>query len=420
MNENTREEIALFRYGLIAPLLNGQVNPKQYLSEVSAKKHTVPHRGEQEFTSKTIISWLSVYRDTGFEGLKPKRRSDRGRSRTLRADQQDHLLTLRQEMMNTMPISVFYDQLITKGEILPHEVSYSTVYRLFKQQGLLGKEITKAPGRKRFAYETINTLWQSDVSDGPYLKMGNKKIKTYLFACIDDCSRLIPFAQFFSSEKFDGLCTILKEAFIRRGIPKMFYTDNGKIFRADSLRYACAELGITLTHTAPYDPASKGKIERWFRTVQTRFYPLLQTQPASSLEELNRRFWQWLEEDYHRKSHSSLDGKTPLDVYLSQVSRVRLVEDPTMLDRLFLKREQRKVKHDGTLSLHGKLYEVPERFIGQRVEIRFDENYVHIYEEGKPISQAVLVSFNDNAHVKRERPVLSFKDMAVPKEEPHV
>jgi transposase InsO family protein len=419
MNENKREEIALFRYGLIAPLLNGQVDPKQYLSEVSTKKHIVPYRGEQEFSSKTITSWLSIYRHEGFEGLKPKRRSDRGQSRSLSTDQQDHILSLRRDM-NTMAVSVFYDQLITKGEILPHEVSYSTVYRLLTQHGLLSKEIQKAPGRKRFAYETVNTLWQSDVSDGPYLNTGRKKIKTYLFACIDDCSRLIPFAQFFPSEKLDGLCTILKEAFTRRGIPKMFYTDNGKIFRSDILRYACAGLGIALIHTAPYDPASKGKIERWFRTVQTRFYPLLQIQSASSLEELNRRFWQWLEEDYHRKSHSSLDGKTPLNVYLSQVSRIRLVEDPIILDPLFLKREHRKVRHDGTISLHTKLYEVPERFIGQQVEIRFDENKVYIYEEGKAVSQVFPVSLHDNAHIKRQRSAISFKDMSASQEKPHV
>jgi putative transposase len=419
MDEKIRENIALFRYGLIAPLLNDQVDRKQYLSEVSAKRHQVPHRGEQEFSPKTIASWLLAYRRAGFDGLKPKRRRDRGQSRTLSTEQQDHLLALRQDMSG-MPVSVFYDQLIAKGEILPHEVSYTTVYRLLKKHGLLGKEMIKAPERKRFAYETVNTLWQADMSEGPYLNMGTKKVKTYLFACIDDCSRIVPFAQFFSSEKFDGLRVMLKEAFIRRGIPKILYTDNGKIFRSDTLHFACAGLGIMLTHTAPYDPASKGKIERLFRTVKTRFYSLLKTEPASSLDELNRRFWQWLEEDYHRKPHSSLNGKTPLDVFLSQVSRIRLVEDPAALDRLFLKREQRKVKHDGTFSLHGKLYEVPERFIGQTVEVRYDENDVHIYEEGRPVAQAVLVRFGDNAHVKRERSILSFKDLAADGGEPCV
>lgn len=175
------------------------------------------------------------------------------------------------------------------------------------------------------------------------------------------------------------------------------------------MHFACASLGILLTHTQPYDAASKGKIERFFRTVKTRFFPLLKAQPASSLDELNQRVWNWLEEDYHRKPHASLAEKTPLEVYLSQVQHVKMLEDPAVLDPVFLKRETRKVKHDGTLSLNGQLYQVPARYVGQRIELRYDENGVHVYEEGKPVAAAELVQFADNAHVKRNRPRLSFK-----------
>lgn len=188
----------------------------------------------------------------------------------------------------------------------------------------------------------------------------------------------------------------------------MIYADNGKIYRSDTLQVACASLGIVLTHTQPYDAASKGKIERLFRTVKTRFFALLKLQPAQSLDELNQRFWKWLEEDYHRKPHASLYGKTPLEVFLSQIDQVKTVDDPAALDPLFLKRDYRKVKRDGTLSLHNRLYQVPEQFIGQRIELRYDENGVHIYEDGEAVAQAERVQFTDNAHVKRDRPRLSY------------
>ncbi len=220
---------------------------------------------------------------------------------------------------------------------------------------------------------------------------------------------------FVLTEKFDGLRRVMKEALIRRGIPTMLYTDNGKIFRADMLQFACAGLGINLLHTRAYDPQSKGKIERMFLTCKTRFYTLLKAQPASSLEELNERFWKWLEEDYHRKPHASLEGKMPLEVYLSQMDRIRMVEDPMALDALFLKRANRTVKHDATFTLDNQLYEVPELYAGRKVEIRYDDQAVHLYEEGKAVAQAILVNFKDNAHVKRERPALSFK--ALQKEE---
>ena len=127
------------------------------------------------------------------------------------------------------------------------------------------------------------------------------------------------------------------------------------------------------------------------------------------MEELNQRFWQWLEEDYHRKVHASL-GMTPLDKFLSQVGQVRLVSDPGSLDVLFLKRDYRKVKHDGTISVNTRLYEVPPQFIGTRVEVRYDDTDVYIYENGSVVCRAIPVNFADNAKVKRNRS-LSFRDM---------
>jgi putative transposase len=410
MDEALREKIALFRYGLIAPLLNEQVDRERYLAGQSAKKHDVPHYGEKTYASKTILEWLLLYRRQGFEGLKPGRRSDRGQLRTLSKDQQDFVLAQRKERL-WMPVSVFYDQLIEQGEVFPKEVSYSTVHRFLKRHDLLGKETPKTPERKRFAHDRVNVLWQTDMSEGPRLRIDGKTIRTYLIAFIDDCSRLVPFAMFVPSEKFDGLRTVLKEALIRRGIPKMIYTDNGKIFRSDILQFACAGLGIQLLHTRAYDPQAKGKIERMFRTCKTRFYTLLKAHPVSSLQELNERFWQWLEEDYHRKPHASLDGKMPLEVYLSQVDSVRTVDEPAALHAWFLKRAFRKVKHDATFSLENRLYEAPDIYAGRRVEIRYDESGVHLYEEGKAVAQAMEVRFRDNAHVKRRRSLLSFQAM---------
>lgn len=408
MDEAVREKIALFRYGLIAPLLNEQVDRAAYLAEQSAKKHEVPHYGEKTYASKTILEWLLLYRRHGFDGLKPGRRSDRGQLRTLSQDQQDYVLALRKERL-WMPVTVFYEQLIEQGDVFPKEVSYSTIHRFLKKNGLLGKETPKTPERKRFAHDKVNALWQTDMSEGPRLRIGNQTIRTFLIAFIDDCSRLVPFAMFVPSEKFDGLRAVMKEALVRRGIPKMVYTDNGKIFRSDILQFACASLGITLLHTRAFDPQSKGKIERYFLTCKTRFYTLLKASPVSSLDELNERFWKWLEEEYHRKPHASLDGKMPLEVYLSQIEQVRTVDDPAALDALFLKRVLRTIKHDATFSLENRLYEVPDLYAGRKVEIRYDENGVHLYEEGKAVAQALQVRFQDNAHVKRQRSSLSFK-----------
>ncbi|MDC3424243.1 DDE-type integrase/transposase/recombinase [Aquibacillus sp. 3ASR75-11] len=416
MNEKEKREVALFRYSLISPLLHSYENRKDYLEKMGEKVHDIPHYGERKVAAKTIQEWFLKYRREGLDGLMPRGRSDRGNSRRLSPDQQDHILAVRKDV-TTMSVRLFYDKLIKDGEIQPNEVSYSTINRLLKKHGLAGKGTAAQPERKRFSHEKVNTLWQGDMSHGPYVPLNGKQKKTFLFAYIDDCSRVVPHAEFFHSEKFDGLRTVTKEAMIRRGKPKIIYADNGKIYRSETLQLACAQLGVTLAHTQPYDPQSKGKIERMFLTVQTRFYPLLDAEPAHSLEDLNERFWRWLEEDYHRKVHASLDGKTPLEIYQSQLDQIQMISDPSSLDPIFLKREYRKVKHDGTITLNKQLYEVPARFIGQRIELRFDDQKVFIYEDNQEVSEIQPVSFNVNAHVKREPSPLSFSKMKKEKEE---
>jgi hypothetical protein len=149
-----------------------------------------------------------------------------------------------------------------------------------------------------------------------------------------------------------------------------------------------------------------------FGNVSQRFMPLFRQEQITGLNELNSFFWQWLEREYHRKEHSAL-GMSPLDRYLSQMSEVKMVEDPAALKVLFLKREYRIVRHDGTISLKGRLFEVPPLFIGQRIELRHDEELkqVDIFAEGKKIAEAKAVNLADNAHVKRQKAPLSFSKL---------
>lgn len=412
MQEKDRENIALFRYGLIAPLLNGQVESRRdYLAEICSQVHQVPYRGAKEYKAKTIEEWLRIYGKEGFDGLKPKSRSDKGQARSIPLETKESILGLR-EQRRDLPVSMFYELLVQKGIIKKREFSYSTVYRYLKKHDLLGKEKRIEPERKRFAHDQVNILWQTDLWHGPYLKDGGKKKATYLIAFIDDCSRIVPAARFSFTEKTEDLMRVFEEALLRRGKPKMVYADNGKIFRSDQFQLACASLGISLLHTRVYDAAAKGKIERFLGNVSQRFMPLYRLEQIASLDELNAFFWQWLEKEYHRKEHSAL-GMSPLDRYLSQMSQVKMVEDPAALKVLFLKREYRKVRHDGTVSLKGRLFEVPALFIGQRIELRHDEalKQVDIFCEGKKIAAAKAVNLADNAHVKRQKPALSFAEM---------
>ena len=117
-----------------------QVNQKEYLNELEGKVHSIPYYGERKIAAKTIQEWLLHYRRNGFEALKPKKRADRGDSRRLSPDDQDHILETRKKSPY-MPVSVFYELLIQQGEIQQNQVSYSTINRLLKKHNLVGKQI---------------------------------------------------------------------------------------------------------------------------------------------------------------------------------------------------------------------------------------------------------------------------------------
>src|SRR6056297_646528 len=126
MTDNDREQIALFRFSLISPILNGQVEKQsKYLAKVAAKKHNVPYYGVREYSPKTIEEWVRNYRKKGFNGLKPKSRNDKGKSRKLTPELKEILLKARKEHPDRS-VSLLYDQLIAAKKMRPSQASYST------------------------------------------------------------------------------------------------------------------------------------------------------------------------------------------------------------------------------------------------------------------------------------------------------
>jgi len=127
-----------------------------------------------------------------------------------------------------------------------------------------------------------------------------------------------------------------------------------------------------LLHCKPYHSWSKGKIERLFRTIQSQFHATLVFEPVDSIPELNRRFWRWLECDYHFREHSALNGLSPAERFAKLGDGLRLLPPEADLERMFMMRVERRVRKDATFSLGGEYWEVPTHLRGQKVGVRFD------------------------------------------------
>ncbi|KHO62424.1 integrase [Thermoanaerobacter sp. YS13] len=407
LDEKAREAIALKRFSLISPVLNGQVkNQKEYFDALSDKPIEMPYLGMRRYTPKTLRGWLYQYLRGGIEALKPGYRSDRGKYRKIDFELSEKIKQKKLEHPE-MPNKLLYETLIGEGIISPDKVSLSTFYRFLKNIPVKSLDKEKEGKTKRFSHEYINELWQTDVMYGPYIKEGKTKRQTYLIAYIDDASRLCTYARFYYTQNFLALRDSFKEAVLRRGIPKMLYTDNGKIYRSSQFEYICASLGTSLIHAEPFSPHSKGKVERFFHTVRMRFLSTIDPTSIKSIDELNMMFFKWLEEDYNRKEHSSI-GMSPLDFFMSQISRVNMCGDIDMLNECFLIRVNRKVNKDATLKVENILYETEEKFKGMRLEVRYDPQWLKdntpllLFHEGKKVGEAYKVNFHDNAKIPVE------------------
>lgn len=284
-------------------------------------------------------------------------------------------------------------------------VHYNTLLRLIKSQGWLSVK-PRTDLRKAFEVDNVNDLWIGDFMHGPQVRYLNRSIKAILCAVIDDHSRLVVGQAFNASETIGALTPVLKEAFLSYGIPKRLYVDNGASFSSDLLAKCCALAGISLIHSKPYDSPSRGKIERFFRTVRDRF--LVGVKDGLSLDDLNQAFWLWLQDDYHHKLHSGIDDR-PIDRYNASVSRVDIRRlSKSELDDIFLVRHERIVNNDATISFKGSLYEVPSAYIRQKIELRHpvdDPQELFLYDNEIRVGRIKLLDKKENARTFRPQSV---------------
>ena len=212
-------------------------------------------------------------------------------------------------------------------------------------------------------------MWQADCKYGPYLKIKGKPTQVYFIGFIDDSTRYIVHGEFYETFDQAAVADCLRKAILKEGLPQRLFFDNGKEFRNKWMERACATLGIKLIFTMPYSPESKGKIERFNRTLDS-FLAEAELKHATSLSEFNNLFNVWLAECYHNREHAGI-GAAPETAYKSSKVPLRFLPTETVA-RAFLQLEHRKVDKSGCISFGGKKYEVGVIYIGRTVDVVYD------------------------------------------------
>jgi transposase InsO family protein len=409
MDDETRKRVALFRFGVLGPLVSARLEHGDvvaYCHEAAERTWERPDGRLVELSPRTIADWYYDHRRGGLEALFPKVREDRGRTRAIRPEVAALILRAKREKPRRSIRRII--RILERAHVVNlGELSRSTVHRLLYAHDA-SQRPRRGPGteRRSFLPEHAGDLWVGDAMHGPLVLAPDGKLrKAYMLSQIDAATRYVVHSYFALAE--GAVCQEhgLKQALLKHGLCRTYYVDLGSAYIAGSLVLICAELGVRLLHTGVRDCEAKGVIERFHRTWREEVGDELPEQPLP-IAELNAKHWAWLGAEYHARKHDTT-GRAPREHWLAEVEYLRPIPREKNLDEVFLHRQKRDVRKDGTVRFRGGLYEVRPELVDREVELRFDptdlEALPRVFVDNRFVCDTVVLDRIKNASRRRRR-----------------
>jgi transposase InsO family protein len=266
--------------------------------------------------------------------------------------------------------------------------SYASVRRFLRRHGLRKRRggVSASAGVERAeqrieerevrSYEAahVNALWHLDFHHcrRKVLTASGERVVPLLLGVLDDRSRLCCHAQWYLAETAEYLVHGLCQAILKRGLPRALLTDNGAAMLAGETTEGLARLGVVHHTTLPHSPYQNGKQENFWTQIEGRLMAMLEGVAELDLPLLNRCTQAWVEMEYHRRLHGET-GQTPIERFLAGPELTRVAPASNDLGQAFTASARRVQRQsDGTLSLRGVRYEVPNRYRHlRRLQLRY-------------------------------------------------
>jgi transposase InsO family protein len=395
-------EIAQFRFALIAPVIQGlfpDASATAYYKRVTEKPLTLPDGSSISYSYKTLEKWKSLYSKGGLDALMPNARSDKGISRALNDEAIAEIYRLKNDFPRMNATQIYLN--LIRDSFIPESVSVDAVQRFIRINDLKSARDPNLRDRKAFEEDEFGKIWQADTCYLPYITEDGITRRVYCIMIIDDHSRLLVGGELFYNDNAANFQKVLKNAVATYGIPDKLYVDNGCSYSNEQLSMICVALGILLLHTKVRDGASKGKVERHFRTLKERWLYTLDIASITSLAQFNEMLREYMR-SYNTTFHRGINA-VPLDRYEASKEHPRKPQSREWLDDCFYNRITRKVRKDSTVTIDNVCYDVPMQFISAKVDIRYlpdDMSTAFILFDGKkfPIR---CTDRNENCRTKR-------------------
>jgi transposase InsO family protein len=439
MSENREPTIherwALFRFSVVGPLLASPPAPGELqgaLEELASRAWRHPITGEPaRFGRSTIERWYYLAKNEKRDPvsvLRRKVRKDLGAQRAI-SDELGRTLRVQYDQHPGWSAQLHADNLavlVAEDARLGPMPSYATIRRFLRQNGLVRRRRLGprgAPGAARaearfesrevrsYEAEHVNGLWHFDFHHGrrPVLRPDGQWATPILFGALDDRSRLCCHAQWYLAETTENLAHGLSQAFQKRGLPRAALSDNGSPMLAVETVQGLARLGVHFETTLPYSPYQNAKQEVFWAQCEGRLMAMLEGVDELTLALLNEATQAWVEMEYHREVHSET-GEPPLRRFLAGPDLGRPCPSSEALRHAFRREVLRTQRRsDGTFSLEGIRFEVPDRFRHlHRLAVRYaswDLAHVTLVDErtGTELAPVYPLDRRKNADGKRRR-----------------
>jgi transposase InsO family protein len=220
----------------------------------------------------------------------------------------------------------------------------------------------------RFEHPAPNDVWQMDFKGR--FPLGDRQM-CHPLTMVDDHSRYALCLEACNNERHDTVRQHIEQVFRRYGLPHAFLVDNGVPWgtcsdvRWTRLRVWLLKLGVQVIYARPYHPQTKGKNERFHRTLKAE---VLSMATYRTMLDLQTAFDRWRHVYNAERPHQSLDYDVPASRYRpSPRSLPDKLMEPDYEDGTIVRRAS---WHKANFRFANRRWRAPEAFGGELLAIR--------------------------------------------------
>ena len=375
---------------------------------------------DTDISLRTLQRWKQAYTADGIAGLNPRERADAGGRRT-----DANVVAFVERLALTRPrpsIATLYRLTVKEADRLGRaSPGYSTVRWIV--QGLDPGLVTLAlegPVAYRDRYELLlrrraerpNATWQVDHTELDILIVGadGKPERPWMTSVIDDYSRAIcGYTVFTGAPSAINTALALRQAIWRKsdpawpmfGLPDVLHIDHGSDFTSQHIEYTAVALKIRLIYSTVGRPQGRGKVERFFGTVNTELLAALpghlapgarRPKPHLTLAELDQAVGGFVT-DYNERPHRAIK-QSPKAAWKADGWLPRMPDTLDQLDGLLLTVPKNRIVQRDGIHFQGQRYLSPTLapFVGHPVTIRYDPrdvSEIRVYDHDTYICAAI-------------------------------